>query len=195
MAIVCPACGREYDISLFQFGRTLHCDCGVRVGLEKRIGAPVDIAEPRFLADAMLGGLARWLRLLGFDTLYDPSLADEEMVKRSLTQGRYILTRDRRLHEEWRIDGIVFVEEKRVEAQLRAVLARFHLRDRLRPFTRCSRCNTPLEQFPLEREPDDLRPPARRNPRSMARCPGCGRIYWEGSHTRRMRLFLAGLLR
>ena len=95
MAITCHGCGREYDVTLFQFGRTIRCTCGARVGLEHRIGPAVDEARPRFIADAMLGRLARWLRTLGYDTAYDDRIADADLVRRSLTEGRHLLTRDR----------------------------------------------------------------------------------------------------
>jgi hypothetical protein len=66
MAIRCQRCGREYDVTLFQFGRTIHCACGSRVRLEDPVGLAVTHSDPRFMVDAMLGGLARWLRILGF---------------------------------------------------------------------------------------------------------------------------------
>ena len=65
MSIPCPGCGHEYDVTLFQFGRTVRCDCGVEVALSARA---LNRPTPRFIADAMLGRLARWLRLLGVDT-------------------------------------------------------------------------------------------------------------------------------
>lgn len=224
MSILCPGCGRGYDVSLFSFGRTLHCNCGARVGPEPRLGPPTEAGEPRFLADAMLGGLARWLRLLGFDVAYDPGLPDEELVRRSIVEGRHLLTRDRRLPEEWRVGGITLVKAEGIEAQLRDVLRRFHLQDRLRPFTRCSRCNTPLEDLSPEtggipdpqpaasggnrptgkpfsmvsstpQDPERGRPEPPSARRATAYCPSCGRRYWEGSHTRRMRIFLEKVLR
>ena len=67
VAVPCPRCGREYDVALFGFGRTIWCTCGGRVGLGPRRRSLQVPTEGRFIADAMLGKLARWLRLLGFD--------------------------------------------------------------------------------------------------------------------------------
>ncbi len=65
-------------MTLFQFGRTIHCTCGARVGLEKRLESIPDGGPPRFLADAMLGRLARWLRVLGLDVAYDADISDDD---------------------------------------------------------------------------------------------------------------------
>ena len=92
MAILCPTCGREYDVTLFQFGRTISCTCGAHVGLEKRIPFTPIGREPRFICDAMLGRLARWLRTLGYDTEYDDAIDDAVLVARG-RGGLVILAR------------------------------------------------------------------------------------------------------
>src|SRR5262245_58046319 len=104
MGVPCPRCGRAYDVALFQFGRTLHCTCGERVALEPRLRtAPPSSAESRFFADAMLGRLARWLRMAGYDTRYDPRVSDAELVRSAVEEGRTILTRDRALARDWSV--------------------------------------------------------------------------------------------
>jgi uncharacterized protein with PIN domain len=186
MAVLCRGCGRSYDVALFAFGRTLHCACGERVGLAHPLpGARSD--PPRFLVDAMLGRLARWLRILGFDAAYDGHARDEDLVRRALIEGRHVLTRDRALPVEWRVGGIHLVASEELREQLRDVLAAFDLRRAIRPFTRCSVCNTPLA--PAARSDVRGRVPPRvlAAERDFRACPGCGRVYWRGSHTERMR--------
>lgn len=190
MAIACPECGRHYDVTQFEFGRTIQCTCGARVGMEHRARP---LAEPhRFAADAMLGRLARWLRALGYDVAYDSALDDGALVRLAFEERRTLLTRDRRLCEEWRIRGCVVVDARRPAGQLREVAERFGLdRDwQRRLFTRCMVCNTPLENVAEEAVEHALPggPHAPEGP--FAWCPACGRIYWEGQHTRRMRRFL-----
>ncbi|MGD8362610.1 MAG: Mut7-C RNAse domain-containing protein [Gemmatimonadota bacterium] len=174
-------------MTLFQFGRTIHCTCGSRVGLEQRMGPPVTSSHPRFFADAMLGNLARWLRILGFDTAYHPSILDPELVRRSLAEGRHILTRDRGLREEWRVSHCVVLESDDVELQLEEVFRRFGLEDEIRLFTRCALCNSVLESLDWEEARDRVPARVHASHHSFAACPECRRVYWEGSHTQRIR--------
>ena len=195
MAVPCPGCGREYDITLFQFGRTIHCTCGTRVGLEKRIRLPDETGAAAFAVDAMLGGLARWLRILGYDTFYDPGIEDAELVRRASREGRWLLTRDAGLPREWRVEGCVLVESDEPLDQLREVVERLGLRPaEERAFTRCTRCNAPLEPVGPAEVRDEVPDRVHVRHREFRRCPECGRIYWEGSHVRRMRRRIADLL-
>lgn len=205
MAIRCPGCGREYDVTLFQFGRTIRCACGERVGVEASIPLRADGAgeapgedareaaggRPRFIVDSMLGRLARWLRTLGFDAAYEPSFDDEELVRRAFREGRLLLTRDRDLVEEWWLEGVLLLESDDPLEQLRRVARRFGLAAAARPFTRCTVCNEPLEPVPpgaVEgRIGEDVPERVARETDDVRRCPSCGKLYWEGSHTRRMR--------
>jgi len=147
------------------------------------------------MVDAMLGRLARWLRLLGFDTAYETDIADGELVRRALSEHRIILTRDRALPEEWRVSAIHLVAAERPIEQLREVAAAFDLAGRIRLFTRCSRCNAPLEE--AGREEASRRVPQRVLDRveHFLHCPLCDRFYWSGSHTQRMRRMIDRALR
>jgi uncharacterized protein with PIN domain len=186
VAIPCPRCGREYDVALFPYGRTIHCTCGSRVGVEPRV-RDLTHSGPRFMADAMLGRLARWLRILGFDTAWEAHIADGDLVRRALEQDRVILTRDRALPEQWRVSGVYVLAEDEPIAQLRDVAAAFQLARRTRLFTRCSRCNTLLVRASREEARASVPPRVLEAQADLLRCPGCERFYWSGSHTRRMR--------
>lgn len=194
MPIPCPGCGRSYDDARFAHGRTLWCACGARVAGPVP-PAPADAGDaPRFAVDAMLGRLARWLRLLGFDAWTEPDVADERLVRHALAEGRWILTRDRALPVEWRVPRVHVVVAEAPAAQLREVVRAFDLGARARPFARCSRCNAELVTLaPAEAERRVPAPVRERHARFLA-CPGCGRIYWEGTHVARIRRVLAGVL-
>ncbi|MHC4429729.1 MAG: Mut7-C RNAse domain-containing protein [Planctomycetota bacterium] len=101
--VCCPGCGRVYDAGLFDLGRSLQCACGTTVSppLVERPG--LADRPPRFMADAMLGRLARWLRLLGFDTAWEADIDDTDLVRRAAEERRIVLTRDRILVREWRV--------------------------------------------------------------------------------------------
>jgi uncharacterized protein with PIN domain len=190
MSVPCPRCGREYDVTLFQFGRTIHCTCGSRVGLEPRVQRVSAGGEVRFMVDAMLGRLARWLRIIGCDAAFDAEIPDADLVRRALEEDRVILTRDRALPEEWRIPRVLIVESESLLDQLRQVTRAYGLDWRSRLFTRCSRCNTELEPASHDdvahRVPERLR----REQQHFFRCASCGRVYWSGSHITRMRRVL-----
>jgi uncharacterized protein with PIN domain len=193
VGVRCPGCGREYDDARFAYGRTLHCACGSRVAAEPAAPPPV-VDEPRFQVDAMLGRLARWLRLLGFDAAWEADVSDAELVRGALDEGRWILTRDRALPVEWRVAPIHVVASETTGDQLQEVVRAFDLAPRVRPFARCSRCNALIA--PLDA--------ARARPLVPARvadaqtrffgCPGCGRVYWEGTHVERMRRVIERVL-
>lgn len=148
----------------------------------------------------MLGRLARWLRALGRDVLYDETLDDDALARTARGEGRLLLTRDRRLCAEQGSDWCRIVEAQKPAAQLRQLsgpLALFKPGWRDRLFTRCMVCNSPLESAPYGAVADVLPPEVRADPRvrsaGFRRCPECGRVYWEGSHTRRMRRRLEAL--
>lgn len=187
MAVTCRGCGREYDVALFEFGRTLCCACGQRVGIEPRVRRMASSAEMRFAADAMLGRLARWLRLLGFDCVHDPEMRDRDIVRLALSDGRTILTRDRRLPEEWWIHQIYLVREAELEQQLLELFRRFDLASSLRVLTRCSECNRPLHRIGAAEASQRVPSRLLEVQRDFSECPGCGRVYWEGSHAARIR--------
>ncbi len=194
MGVPCASCGRLYDIALFPFGRTISCSCGARVGTTERVETVRSSAtEPRFAADAMLGRLARWLRLLGYDTHWECDIADADLVRLAISEGRAILTRDRALPQEWRVAGVFLLASDSPTEQLRQVMRAFDLEWRERLFTRCSLCNVPLAT--ASRDAVAGRVPARvlSAHDTFGECPHCGKIYWHGTHTASIRERLARL--
>jgi uncharacterized protein with PIN domain len=191
-AVRCPGCGREYDASSFSFGRTIDCTCGSRVGIEP---PPVAGPEgpPRFIADAMLGRLAHWLRILGFDTLFGDRMAPEEIARRAFEEGRVVLTRSRALASKWRLPRAIVLQSEALGEQLRQLEHELALAGKERPFTRCSRCNDLLEPASAESVAATVPERVRRERSRFARCPRCGRVYWEGSHVARIERWLSEL--
>jgi len=136
----------------------------------------------------MLGRLARWLRVLGFDTSYDAVLADPELVRLADEEGRIVLTRDRHLLRELRPVRVHEVRHDPPLEQLRELVAALELPAPAELFTRCMLCNAVLPPPLEEEEANRLLPPGVRGiPGPVRRCPACGRVYWHGSHVRRMR--------
>ena len=146
----------------------------------------------RFVADAHLGGLARLLRLTGFDTLYENGCSDAQIELRAREEGRIVLTRDRELLKRRGITHGCFVRALRPREQLREVITRLDLSRSLRPFSRCLACNELLAPVDKDAVYDRLPPDVRDRHERFTACRGCGRIYWEGSHWRRMRAIVEG---
>ena len=82
MAISCPKCGRQYDVTLFQFGRTINCACGERVGFEHKINLPAG-GEIKFFADVNVASVVRWLRAIGVDTVWEDAISDSDSPSRT----------------------------------------------------------------------------------------------------------------
>jgi len=140
--------------------------------------------EITFVADAMLGRLARWLRLAGFDTLYDASLDDRQLATLSRLTGRVLLTRDRELAQRRGLD-VLMVQSDSVGEQLRQVFAAFPAAS-LGGRPRCPRCNGELGRLAAAQEERKVPVVVRESGMELRSCLECGQVYWRGSHWRRI---------
>ncbi|HUU57312.1 MAG TPA: Mut7-C RNAse domain-containing protein [bacterium] len=138
-------------------------------------------AEKEFLADAALGRLARYMRMLGYDVAYVRGRDGAAVLRETLRTGRTLLTRRRDLAAREDISAFL-VEDDDVLAQLAAAARRFELRFTADAMTRCIECNEPLRGVPKEEVWDLLPPHVRKTQEKFTRCPSCGRVYWPGTH-------------
>jgi len=140
------------------------------------------------VCDEMLQGLARWLRAAGHDTLLPARGAEDRTVVRlAAEQGRWLLSRDRKLCEHRLARGrVVLLRDNGVAGAAGELRAELGIDWLAAPFTRCLVCNTPLAA--VDPAACAAIPPRVRARLDDARhCPGCGQVYWEGGHVRRMR--------
>lgn len=144
------------------------------------------LREPRFAADAHLGRLARDLRLLGFDTFFANDVGDDELARCAATEHRIVLTRDRQLLMRREVTRGCYLRAARPEEQLAYLISRLQLCGLIRPFSRCTACNSAVEAVPLSVVASQLPASVRRLQDRFWRCAGCGRVYWQGSHWRAM---------
>jgi uncharacterized protein with PIN domain len=140
--------------------------------------------DPRFLVDSMLGTLAKWLRILGYDTEYDARLNDNQLVRLARGEGRILLTRDTGLLRRKGFRGL-FIESEILEEQLLQVLDAFGLPAH-NLFSRCAVCNTPLEEVPKHEAWGQVPPFVFQTQEKFSLCPECDRFYWRGTHWKRM---------
>jgi uncharacterized protein with PIN domain len=148
---------------------------------------PTPLRDPRFVVDVNLGKLARHLRMAGFDTLWANDWDDDELMRIAAVQKRTLLTRDKAILRRREVDRGYFVRATASEAQLGEVVRALQLERLLAPFTRCRECNVPLEDAAKEEVIDGLPEKVRAFYDRFKRCPGCNRVYWEGTHFARMK--------
>ncbi len=148
----------------------------------------------KFIADVMLGRLAKHLRLLGVDVLYDRTLGDNEIIRLSLEDDRIILTRDTDLARRPLAARHLFITSDRIREQLEQVLASIDPKTEIRPLTRCALCNEPLASIKKEDVINRVPAYVYEKNNGFLHCAGCGRIYWMGTHVRKMKL-QAGMFR
>lgn len=137
------------------------------------------MSRPKFLADEMLGSLARWLRIMGYDTSYAHDVSDGEVLSRAQAEGRTILTRDHQLAERARESGLLIVGDD-LEGQLGQVVSAYRLSFE-EELTRCTLCNGALREM-REGEEEILPPKVRSSQETPLVCCDCGQMYWKGSH-------------
>ena len=154
---------------------------------------PMPLRDPRFVADVHLAKLARHLRMAGFDTQWANDWDDDEIVRRSSADRRTILTRDKGMLRRSDVERGYFVRATESEAQLGEVVHALQLEKLVAPFTRCRECNLVLEDVAKEAIVDRLPEKVRGFYQRFRRCPGCDRVYWEGTHFARMQGVLSRL--
>lgn len=134
--------------------------------------------RPRFVVDTMLGSLARWLRMMGYDTAYAKDMDDEEVVRLATGEGRTIVTRDRELGSK---PGAILIDEGELDLQLKAIHEKVGLAMD-EASIRCSSCNGTLVDLPKEEASELVPKGALESNDVFWRCESCGKAYWRGTH-------------
>ncbi|MFC1950758.1 Mut7-C RNAse domain-containing protein [Chloroflexota bacterium] len=145
---------------------------------------------PKFIVDNNVGKLVKWLRIMGYDTLFFNGNNDSNMITIALAEGRVILTRDTQIIKRQVVTSgqlqIIFIQSDRPELQIQQVIDTLKLDCWFRPFAICLECN----QFLLERNKQqvkDLVPTyVFQTQNQYMECPACHRIYWRGTHWQAM---------
>jgi len=147
-----------------------------------------------FVLDTHLGRLTRYLRMLGFDADYEADLEDKELSLISHNEERILLTRDCGLLKRSEVVYGYFVRATELTLQVIEVVRRFGLFSTVSPFSRCLRCNAPLNAVAKESIINRLQPKTCLYYDEFRLCPACNRVYWPGSHYEHMRRFVQRVL-
>ena len=167
---------------------------GERIVAVSRYPLPKPPGDARFVLDGHLGTLARDLRLLGIDTWYRRAVDDVELATLSVETGRTLLTRDLGLLMRAALRSASYVRTTDPDEQIIEMLGRFRLRELVEPFRRCLACNGVVVAATQAEAAARVDPDIATRFASFRRCPDCGRIYWEGSHHRRLAARVATIL-
>lgn len=153
--------------------------------------------ELKFKTDGTLGRLARWLRALGYDAVFDPAAIDRKFLTRAKSEGRIVLTRRRDMAKRNYLGRMIIIESDSLKGQIRELQAKLPELV-LGPegmFAICLECNLALVGIPRELVKDLVPPYVFETQSHFTRCPGCGKIYWAGTHRERAEKFLCELIR
>jgi uncharacterized protein with PIN domain len=154
---------------------------------------PKPLRKPKFVADVHLGRLTKYLRMIGLDVLYKNNFEDDEIVSISLKEKRAILTKDRGILKRNEVTHGYWVRATMAEAQAKEVLERFDLQKEIKEFSRCLECNELLKPVEKELIINQLPSKVAKTQNDFYECPSCKKIYWKGTHYRRMLSFIKSI--
>ncbi len=141
------------------------------------------VSEPlKFMADSMLGRLARWLRILGYDVVYETSISDDDLIAKALRENRIILTMDRELADRKSAKNVLLLKSYDYKEQLNHVITYYKIDCESHIFSRCLLCNERLDSIEKEKIKDKVPPYVYASHDEFDICPQCRRIYWSGTH-------------
>ncbi len=146
--------------------------------------------ETRFIADSMLGKLAKWLRLAGLDVMYDNVIDDDVLINKGLLENRVILTRDRNIIKRKAVKHCLLIKSDHLEEQIKQFLENFKIDSLDKAFSRCIRCNTLLTDVQKEALTEKVPTYVWDTNDNFKRCNSCNRIYWAGTHRENAERFL-----
>jgi uncharacterized protein with PIN domain len=151
------------------------------------------LRNPKFILDVHLGTLARYLRMIGFDTKYRNNYSDDEIVEISLRDKRTILTKDKGILKRNNVTHGYWIRNDAPELQLKEVVDRFNLKKQIKAFERCLECNTILEKIDKEKVIPKLPLKVKERQNEFWYCKTCDKIYWPGTHFEKMKKIIGRL--
>ncbi|MEO0098126.1 MAG: Mut7-C RNAse domain-containing protein [candidate division WOR-3 bacterium] len=144
----------------------------------------------KFFCDVMLGKLAKYLRVLGFDTRYENKIREEDLFLIARREGRKIITRKVKLKG---MEDVIYLDIDSPKEQLRFLFEKLNLKEKMEPFSRCLVCNEELQKIKKEEAKGKVPYYTYQTQEKFSLCPSCQRIYWPGTHLRDMERLLKSL--
>jgi uncharacterized protein len=144
--------------------------------------SPQETGHPRFIADVMLGKLAKWLRIAGFDILYSNKFSDDELAARSNAEGRILLSLDTRLLVRKTVKEFIFLKSQNLQEQIKQILEATHSEGLSSLLTRCLSCNETLIDTSRDSVRDRVPEFVYQTNLHYKICPKCQKVFWAGTH-------------
>lgn len=154
----------------------------------------ISLRDPKFILDTHLGKLARYMRMCGFDSLYENNFTDKEIIQIGRNEKRAILTRDKGILKNNAVTHGYYLKSQDPKCQLQEVVKRFDLKSGIKSFSRCMECNellVPVNKNDIAGELDEK---SKYDFDEFFKCKGCRKIYWKGSHYANMKRMINELL-
>lgn len=147
----------------------------------------------RFIVDVMLGTLAKWLRIMGFDTIYDSHFSDDDLFFKAHQEQRILLTKDAKLAFKMNPKFSYYITEKKLSHQLIWLINDLKLTPEISIFSRCVLCNEKIKSIEKDLIKDKIPPYVYQTRNEFFYCPYCNKVYWAGSHVEQAKKFLENL--
>lgn len=153
------------------------------------------LRKPKYILDVQLGKLAKYLRMLGFDTLFENNYDDSEIVKIAKAEKRTILTRNVSILKIKAVTHGYWIRSQKPIEQITEVLLRFDLYSNIKSLSRCIACNGIIKKTTIESVMHKLQPKTKRYYNEFYQCASCKKVYWKGSHYYKMKSFIEKIAR
>ncbi|HMA62895.1 MAG TPA: Mut7-C RNAse domain-containing protein [bacterium] len=141
----------------------------------------------KFIIDKMLGKSAKYLRMLGYDTIYPPPKVQQELINQAVQENRYIITRSSKLYQNDSQAKILLLSSNDFTTRFQKIAEELNIQiDDDKIFSRCLQCNFPLQNINKSKIKARLPQKVKSNFHHFTFCPNCDKIYWRGGHTERM---------
>jgi uncharacterized protein with PIN domain len=142
----------------------------------------IPLRRHKFIADINLGNIVKYMRVLGFDLYYDSLLSTREIIEISKRESRIILTKSRKLLKFKDVTHGIFIRPGATTEQIRRIIDYLDIKDNIKPFSRCLRCNNLLKSVLKEKILDRIPPKTKELCDEYVQCRSCDNIYWKGTH-------------
>ena len=154
----------------------------------------IPLRRNKFIADINLGNIIKYMRVLGLDLYYDPLLSTREIIEISKRENRVILTKSRKLLKFKDVSHGIFIRPGTTTEQIRRIIYYLDIKDKIKPFSRCLRCNTLLNIVLKEKILDRIPPKTKEFCDEYVQCQSCDKIYWKGTHFSNMKKVVRQIL-